>query len=298
MTLALVALEEEGHGRDESSSFSTWEASLSLAFTRGAQGTRLARAEHFGPLRVQRAFHPEGADGSCHVYVLHPPGGIVGGDTLALTVDVADGAGALLTMPGANKLYRARPGTVARLDQRFSVAGRGLCEWLPQETIVFDGAHATSRTEVALSADARFAGWEIVCLGRPAAGERFTRGALRTELSVRRADRLIYLERARYLGGDAMLDAPWGLSGQPVLGTFVVASPELSDTWVGALREALGADDAEGCRFAVTAVSGVLVVRVLGASTRAARRLFERAFAVLRPLYAGRPAVPPRIWST
>ncbi len=287
-------------GGERTIDFAGWEARLALGFARGPSGTRMLRAEHAGPLRVQRAFHPEGPEGSCHAYVLHPPGGIVGGDRLGLTVDVAAGAGALLTMPGANKLYRALPGTEARLDQRFTVGQDARCEWLPQETIVFDGAQAVSRTDVVLHERATFAGWEIVCLGRPASSAPFLRGELRSELSVRRDGRLIFLERARYRGGDALLEAAWGLSGQPVIGTFVVASPSLGSGWVSDLRDALDALSvpvAEG-RWAATSVSGVLVVRFLGASTRIARRLFERAFAVLRPLYAGRPAVPPRIWST
>ena len=248
---------------------------------------------------MQRPFHPEGPQGACHVYVLHPPGGIVGGDCLTLDVEVHADAQALLTTPGASKLYRARAHTEALLAQRFEVARGGVLEWLPQETIVFDGAMTQAATEVSLAAEAHYAGWEIVCLGRPASAERLLRGELRSALSIRRAGRLIYLERARYRGGDPLLDASWGLGGQPVVGSFVVASPLATTAWVSAVREALSSAplDGEG-RIAATLVSGVVVVRFVGGSTRVARRLFERAYAVLRPLYAGRPAVLPRIWST
>lgn len=248
---------------------------------------------------MQRPFHPEGPQGACHVYVLHPPGGIVGGDCLTLDVEVHADAQALLTTPGASKLYRARAHTEALLAQRFEVARGGVLEWLPQETIVFDGAMTQAATEVSLAAEAHYAGWEIVCLGRPASAERFLRGELRSGLSIRRADRLIYLERGLYRGGDPSLAAPWGLGGSPVVGTFVVASPLATTAWVSEVREAVSEllHPSDG-RAAATLVSGVLVVRYLGGSTRVARRLFERAFGVLRPLYAGQPAVLPRIWST
>jgi len=283
-----------------------WNGSLRLELARDARGTsRLMRSQHEGPLRVQRPFYPEGTGGACHVYVLHPPGGVVDGDTLSLEVELRAGASALLTAPGASKLYRARTSASragsanqaigARLAQTFRVAAQATLEWLPHETIVFDGARARVRTRVELAEGATYAGWELLCLGRPACGERFTHGELESELSLSRAGKLVYLERGRYRGGEALLEAPWGLRGLPVWGTMILAAPSVQAGWVEALREQLATEQGT---FAVTLVSGVLVLRFLGSSTREGRSLFERALAVLRPLYAGRPAVHPRIWST
>lgn len=280
-----------------------WCARLELDIARDGRGaSRLQRAEHEGPLRVQRPFYPEGPKGPCHVYVLHPPGGVVGGDTLSLDVEVGEGAAALLTAPGASKLYRAdarrfeagrAPG--ATLTQRFRVKAGATLEWFPHETITYDGAHASLQTHVELEQGATYAGWELLCLGRPACGERFTRGELRSELAITRDRELSFIERGRFRGGDALLRARFGLAGHPVLATFVLAAPGASASWVATLREALST---ESGLFAATLVSGVLVLRFLGDTTREGRALFERALAVLRPLYAGRVAVHPRIWST
>ena len=280
-----------------------WRAALALEIGRDAlDRSRLRSARHEGPLRVQRSFHPEGASGACHVYVLHPPGGVVDGDTLELDVRVGPRAAALLTTPGATKLYRARSArsftgerTGASITQRFEIAAEASLEWLPHETIAFNGAEARMRTAIVLDERATYAGWELLCLGRPAAGERFTEGVVRTELSITRAHKLLYFERGCFAAGDSVLDARWGLAGQPVLGTFVLAAPDADDEWVQRVRDEVTTDDG---LFAVTRVSGVLVARYLGGSTRVARGLFERALTVLRPLYAGRAAVLPRIWST
>lgn len=271
--------------------FGTWDARIALHF---AEGTRLRHVEHLGPLRVQRPFYPE-ANGVCHVYLLHPPGGVVSGDRLRIEVDIEARAQVLMTAPGANKFYTARGEHHAELSQHARVANDAVLEWMPPETIAFAGTRGMLRTQIELSERATYAGWEVLCLGRPAAEERFTRGILRSELSIRREGQLQFVERALYRGGDAVLSAPWGLSDQPVLATYVVASPRASQDWVEQVREVVLPERGS---FAVTLVSGVLVARFLGASTREARACLERAFDVLRPLYAGRPCVHPRIWST
>lgn len=275
--------------------FGSWHARLALSLGVRDGGTRLKALEHVGPLRVQRPFYPEGASGPCHVYLLHPPGGVVSGDRLRIEVTVEPQAQVMLTAPGANKFYRARGQETAELEQHLRVGDDAVAEWLPPETIAYDATRGTVRTHVQLAERATYAGWELLCLGRPAAQETFTRGFLRTALSIQRADKLCYLERGLYRGGDAVLRAPWGLHGQPVLATFVVASPHAEAAWVERVREEV---TAEAGTFSVTLVSGVLVARFIGPSTREARLCLERAYAVLRPLYAGRAAVHPRIWST
>lgn len=88
-----------------------WAASLTLGFSACPEGdnriTRMSKAHHYGPLRVQRPFYPEGRDGCCHVYLLHPPGGLASGDALKVEVSVESGAHTLITTPSANKLYKA-----------------------------------------------------------------------------------------------------------------------------------------------------------------------------------------------
>jgi urease accessory protein len=124
-----------------------WEARLALEFEALSGRTRLVRRSHRGPLAVQRPFHPE-ADGTCHCYVLHPPGGVVAGDRLELDVLVRGAGRALLTTPAATKLYRRGEGAASHALQRFSVASGSRLEWLPQETIAYAGAESRLETRV------------------------------------------------------------------------------------------------------------------------------------------------------
>jgi urease accessory protein len=272
-----------------------WSAELQLDFEARAGRTVLSRRSHRGPLVVQRPFTPEGLD-LPHVYLLHPPGGLVAGDSLTTEARVGQGAHALLTTPAAGKVYRSRPGAAAcRQVQRLLVGPGATLEWLPTETIVFDGAEVALETLVRLQGDAVFIGWEMVCFGRPAQGERYQRGSCRQRFELWRDGRPLCLERTRLRAGDEMASAPWGLAGQVVAGTLLASPPP------GLPLDPLRADCDElpgEDRAAVTELDGVLVARYRGASTERCRALFSRLWSALRPALLGRPAIRPRIWST
>ncbi|MGA7985549.1 MAG: urease accessory protein UreD, partial [Burkholderiales bacterium] len=205
---------------------------------------------------------------------------------LALELRAGAGAHALLTTPGAGQWYRsAGPWARQRLD--FEVGPGAILEWLPQESIVFDGALASLESEVRLARDARYVGWEIVCLGRTGSGERFGRGLIRLDNKLYRDGKLVWLERGRIEGGGALLDSPAGLRGQPVCATLIAA---------GARFDLAACRAIEG--LAVTQLPEVLVGRYLGDSSERAKQLLARLWAVLRPALAGRDAVEPRIWRT
>jgi len=258
----------------------SWKAELALGFERSDGRTVLARRRHDGPLVVQKALYPEGGD-VCHAIVVHPPAGIAGGDELRLDVDSGEAAHALLTTPGAGKWYRSGgPWAAQRLA--FDVAGA--LEWLPQETIVYDGALADISTDVRLAGEARYLGWEILCLGRTGSGERFSRGTIRLSTRIQRNGKLVWLERGRIEGGGKLMQSPAGLSGHTVCGTLVAAAREISP------------QRAEG--LAVTRLPGLLVARYLGDSSEEAKQLFARLWATIRPALLGREAHPPRIWRT
>lgn len=261
----------------------SWKAELHLGFARRGERTVLAERRHDGPLVVQKPLYPEGG-AVCHAIVVHPPAGIAGGDELELSAHAGDGAHAMLTTPGAGKWYRSA-GPWASQKLRFEVAGA--LEWLPQETIVFEGARARLQTEVRLQGGARFLGWEILCLGRTGSGERFGKGEVRLDTSLYRDGRLLWLERGRIEGGGALLESPAGLQGKPVCGTLVASGAAFD---LAACREVQG--------LAVTQLPGVLLARYLGDSSEQAKRLFAQLWKVLRPALCGRDAVPPRIWST
>jgi urease accessory protein len=269
-----------------------WAAALELGFARVGERTALVGREHRGPLRVQKPLYPEGP-GVCQVVVVHPPGGIVGGDTLALALDVAAGAFAQVTTPGATKWYRSA-GPVASADTAFVVGEGATLEWLPQEAIVFDGARAAIATRIALAAGARYIGWDVVCLGRTAAGERFAQGRVRQSLEIRAGTELLFAERAVIDGGSALLHSGAVLGGAPVFGTLVAAGAPVGDDTLAACR-AIACTEGDG---AVTRLPGAFVARYRGGSATAARTYLAKLWAVLRPALAGREAVPPRIWST
>ena len=258
----------------------SWKAELSLGFERVDGRSVLARKRHDGPLVVQKALYPEGGE-VCHAIVLHPPAGIAGGDELLLNVESGKAACAQLTTPGAGKWYRSAGPWAA---QRLSFDVDGALEWLPQETIIFDGARADLSTEVALGADGRYIGWEILCLGRTGSGERFARGTIRLSTRITRSEKLIWLERGRIEGGGKLMQSPAGLGGHTVCGTLVAAAPNISP------------QRADG--LAVTCLPGVLVARYLGDSSEEAKQRFARLWAAIRPRLLGREAQEPRIWRT
>ena len=161
------------------------------------------------------------------MYLLHPPGGVVGGDVLDVAVHAGPDSRVLITTPAANKLYRSA-GPCAQLTQTLRVDAGAQLEWLPQPTIAFAGVHARVATRVDLAPGGRFIGWEILCLGRPDSGERYA-GQLGMALELWQDGAPLWLERARY-DGTALLDAPFGLRGHCVSGTLLatpLAAPDV-----------------------------------------------------------------------
>lgn len=260
----------------------SWSASLSLDFESREERTVLVEKRSEGPLVVQKPLYPEGPE-VCHAIVVHPPGGIAGGDDLSIGIKSGAGSSSLLTTPGAAKWYRTAGPWAA---QKLAFDVEGTLEWLPRETIVYDGALAALECEVRLGSEARYIGWEIVCLGRTGSGERFSRGKLHLSMKMRRNGKLLWLERGEIEGGGALMRSPVGLAGCPVFGTLVATD--------------VPAEVAAECRkiAATTLLPGLLVARYLGDSTEEAFNKFARLWALIRPATTGRKAGMPRIWST
>jgi urease accessory protein len=281
MSLALSVSSERG-----------WSAELELEFEARGGRTVLTRRSHRGPLLVQRPFYPEG-NGTAHVYVLHPPGGVVGGDELRLRVDANQGTHVLVTTPAAAKLYRSM-GRVASCHTNLHVREQAIVEWFPGETLAFDGARVDLCTRVQLLPGAVFVGWEIVGLGRPACNERFTSGKLSQRFEIWRGDEPLWIERGRYAGDAAVLREPWGLGAAPVSGVLAALPADAST--LDAVRCAGAANEAS--IFSATLVGETLIARVLATGTAEARVCLEAAWRALRPNIVGRPACAPRVWKT
>ncbi|MBK5304677.1 MULTISPECIES: urease accessory protein UreD [Gammaproteobacteria] len=267
----------------------SWHAELELGYARFGDSTRPVQRRHKGPLRVQKHLYAEGPEVCQHI-IVHPPGGIAGGDRLDISASVGTDAWAQITSPGAAKWYRAGGPAYQKLD--LHVAAGATLEWLPQETIIFSDAQAELSTSIDLEGDARLFYWDVVALGRPASGERFDLGHFQAHLDIRRDGQLLWHERQRIVGNDGLLDSPIGLDGQPVFATLLVTG-EIDSELLEKCRSL--SNDVRGD---LTQLPGLLVARCLASEALLARGWLIDLWRLLRPALLGREAVPPRIWAT
>jgi len=278
---------------------SSWQARLSLSFAQRTRGVRLVKCEHEGPLYVQKAFYPEGPD-CAHVYLLHPPGGLVTGDTLTISVEAQMGSHALLTTPGAGRVYKARDEEgVQTQNLQISVQENSTVEWFPLETILFPSAQARMKTRVDISDNSNFIGWEVTCLGLPANDITFDSGSVSQNMQIWRNGRILLNESLVIDQGDnALLNANAGLRSLPIHG-LMIAGPfkDIPLDLIDALR--LLQEQTDTNEFLATSQNGeFMTVRYLGSCTEKARKLFTQAWVLIRPELIQKQAVAPRIWAT
>ncbi|WP_375172526.1 urease accessory protein UreD [Marinobacter sp.] len=292
----LPAANDSGHRFDAGR---RWAASLSLGFESRLEHsdrvTRLTRRHHSGPLRVQRPFYPEGRTGCCHVYLLHPPGGLVSGDALTIEATVGEGSHALLTTPAAAKLYKADSHGVAWAQHtQLTVAKDAILEYLPQETIAFDGSRGEQSTTIDLAIGARTLGWEILALGRPASRLPFVSGHLEQRFRLTRDGQPLWLERQPLDPTHPRFGGKWGQGGATVQATLWAVGLDDEADAIDAVRAALPGTN----RWAITRRRGVVLLRYLGNERNEAWALCQQAWEILRPRLTGLEAHIPRIWLT
>jgi urease accessory protein len=262
--------------------------SAEIGFRDDAGTTRLAHLYHHDPLRV---LFPTPAKGDpTTAVVATTSGGIVGGDRMAVTATAGDDARAMVTMQAAEKVYRSA-GPDATVDVRLAAGAGAWLEWLPQETILFEGARLRRTTRVDLAADASVLAGEMIVLGRIARGERMATGLVRDAWEVRREGRLVWAD-ALHVDGDVAgaIDAPAGLGGAVAIATVVLAAPGAPDLR-DAVRDLLPAAGA-----GATVVAGLLLVRLMGPDPAVVRAGFAKVWSELRTAAGGCPAALPRIW--
>ncbi len=272
---------------------SGWRAHLALHYGNANGKTVLLQQRHSGPLLVQKPFYPEGPQ-TCHTYLIHPPGGVVGGDSLGLDLDMRTGGHAVVTTPAAGKFYRSAGGKATQYN-RLEVRNGAALEWMPQETIIYDRANAKLHTVVRLAPGAAFIGWEMVCLGLPASGQPWTRGDLDQRLEIWRDDKPLLLERLRIRDRESALLSAWGMAGHPVTGTLVATTGERD--LLPEIRSKTDERAASGL-FTATRFNGLTVCRYLGDDVYDGFRYFLRAWEIVRPAVTGRAVCAPRIWAT
>ncbi|UUZ49249.1 urease accessory protein UreD [Massilia sp. B-10] len=265
-----------------------WHAQLHLRFEDDGGTTRLTGRAHSGPLRVQKPLYPEGPR-ICHAIVIHPPGGIVGGDQLAITAEGARRATLsllLLARPsGTGPTAISRPSKCA-----WRAAARSVIEWMPQEAIFSTGRKCAWCTRSNWRRT-RYIGCEILCFGRSASGERYAHGQVAQRTSIRCGGKLLWWEQGVLHGGGAAMHSATGLGGATVCATL---------TAVGALplTALMGAVRAIDPALAATQIKSVFCARLLCADSEQARRVMTRVWQALRPHLLGCAAPVPRIWNT
>ncbi len=267
-----------------------WIAELELRFSKSKSKTFLSTRKHIGPLTIQRPFYPEGD--LCHLYLLHPPGGIVGGDQLSIEVNTDSNSSSLLTTPGATKVYRTSDHKHSTINQNFIVAEDSSFEWLPMETIVFPGANSQFSSKLLLSGNARVAAWEVYCLGRPAINESFDFGSLNFSLELWRDGMPILLDKLMI--DKTELESVVGLRGFPVFGTFIIS--KTNKKVLETVRTMM--IETDSCVTGVTQIEDIIIVRSLAKKTYLVQDLFKKIWQTVRPLVFEREASIPRIWAT
>ncbi len=273
-----------------------WHARLELDYRMEA-GRCVARFEHDGPLRILQSLYPEDR-GICHNVIVHPPGGLVGGDTLEIGVRVRESAHALITTPGATRFYRS-DGETALQDTRIQLDAGARMEWLPLEAICYSGCLAENRLQLELAPGSEWIGWDVIALGLPEAGLPFDRGHFLQHLELAGH----WLEHGRIDSGDRrLLDGPLGLAGRRCLASlFLVAGADLTrprrEHALALAREVIEADPLAPTAGATAPGSRVIAVRVLAPLVEPALALLKAVRAAWRRSLWGRPATTPRSWA-
>ena len=252
--------------------------------------------EHFGPLRIQKALYPEGPS-PCHAIIVHPPGGIAGGDRLEVIVKSRLQSHGLVTNPSATKWYGTD--SVVPASQLIDIELDGKFEWLPQETIVFDQARVRSDIHVHASAHGAMIGWDHLIFGRHASGETFATGHFNQTLRIEIDGAEVWRDKLVLQGNDPLFASPIGLRGHHALATVWAVLPQ-SKSWdeqtMQSLREQTTVDGEQGIAWTVLHPR-LLVGRVL-ANPLNLKSSLQDAWKFLRPHVLDRSAVAPRLWAT
>ncbi len=278
-----------------------WHGHLKLSYRHHTLQERprtVVHDEHNGPLRILQSLYPEG-DAICHNVLVHPPGGVVGGDVLQISAQLGPGSHALITTPGATRFYRSA-GELAQQSLTAQVASNARLEWLPLETILYRNTLAENRMRFELAPGAEMIGWDMLALGLPASNERFDAGRYTQQIELPG----VWLERGTVDGSDSrLLDSPLGWAGHSVLATMWFAagqalSPARRDRLLEAAREAVAAHPLKATVGCTAPHGEVVVLRALAHRVEPAMNLLTQVWQRWRALAWALQATPPRVWRT
>lgn len=268
-----------------------WHGKLNLVYAQHQEKTQVIHTQVKAPLKVQRPFYPEG--GICHSVVLHTAGGTVGGDRNSLSFHLQPNAQTLITTATASKIYRSN-GLQALQNIQMQVDSNACLEWLPQETIVFDGAIYRQNLHVELAPGAKWLGWEITRFGRTARGERFLGGDWKSYTEVWQQGIPLWIDRQWLSGGKKIIDSPHGLAGFPIVGSLAWIGQGVEPEIVEKARVLFPKHSSN--QGGVTRLPTGLLCRYRGSSTTEVRNWFTDVWQLLRLLFLNRSICPPRVW--
>ena len=274
----------------------TWLARLDLDYTLEAERS-VARYLHQGPLRILQSLYPEG-EAVCHNVLVHPPSGLVGGDTLDMQVTVGAGAHGLVTTPGATRFYRSEAG-LATQQVHARLESDARLEWLPLEALAYNGCDGLNRAVFDLAPGAEMMTWDITALGLPAADMPFVQGTFRQHLEIPG----VWLERGTLDASDSrLMNSPLGLAGQRCMATLVFAAgsamaDERIERALACARELLEASELRLTAGATSPHQQVIVLRVLSPVTEPAMQLLRQVWAAWRQEMWVLVGTAPRLWN-
>ncbi|MCM1982837.1 urease accessory protein UreD [Lyngbya confervoides] len=269
-----------------------WQGCVKLNYAVDHQQTHLRSAYSRAPLRIQRPFYPESPQ-VCHSVLVHTAGGMVGGDRLDLDVTLQPQAHTLLTTSAAGKVYRTQGQTVQQ-SLRVTLEEQSILEWLPQETIVFEGAQFDQQTHVDLGSGALWVGMDLFRFGRTARGEGFTTGHWRSRTEVWQQGHPLWIDRAQF--SPAMVQSPTVLANYCVMGSLAVVGTVFAKEAINQIREACLPQLPVDHQIGMTRLQAGVICRYLGHSTHQGRSYFLKIWENLRQSYAGRGICIPRVW--
>jgi len=225
---------------------------------------------------------------------LHTAGGIVGGDRLTQSLTLDAQTQVLLTTAAATKIYASEARTAHQAVQ-ITIGPDACLEWLPQETIAFQGAHYRQTVRVDLAPGGRWLGWELTRLGRSARGETFVAGDWRSSTEVWQGEVPLWVDRQWLPGNATVCHSPNGLAGQPVVGTLAFVGQAVDQALLDQIRPLAAQLQIQGDTGFSPLPQG-LCCRYRGPAITTAKRWFVAIWQLLRPWYLGRSAIVPRVW--
>jgi urease accessory protein len=244
-------------------------------------GSRLESLFQSGSAKIRFAACEDDAK---EAVLINTAGGLTGGDRFSWNIDVAAGAHCRVVTQACEKVYRST-GDAACVEVQLKVAAGAQLEWLPQETILFEGSHLSRAFDICVEPGGRLLAVEAVILGRSAMGETDIHARLRDRWRVQWGERLIFADNLR-------IDDPTVIAGRPALlkdakaFASVLLVADDAEASLDAVRQALG--EAGGA----SAFDGKLFCRILAKDGLSLRRTLVPVMTALR---GGKP--PPRLWT-